>query len=142
MLLFCRQSFYFSSKTIQKADFEKMYNNYKSIEKNLWIYKSGKEFVVQPAYEFLTGNFFGQTVSFRSVIVENGEVLEFRGHFRSNIFFKIFAVLSLLIILFQVDFILENLLSWVAMLLIIFGIEIYLQFIKKSLIKKINNLFL
>ncbi len=124
MLLFNRQSFYFSSNTIQKVDFEKTYKNYKSIEKNLWIYKSGKEYVVQPAYEFLIGNFIGQTVSFRGVILENSDMIEFRGHFRSYLFFKIFTVFSLLVILFQVDFIAENLLLWVAILVIVFGIEV------------------
>lgn len=84
----------------------------------------------------------GQKVSFRGVIVENTDMLEFRGHFRLNLFFKIFAVFSLLVILFQVDFIAENLLLWVAILVIVFWIEIYFQYVKKSLIKKINNLFL
>jgi hypothetical protein len=72
------------------------------------------------------------SVIFQGSIIENNGGLELRGYFYSHTFFKIFAVFSLLVILFQVDFIAENLLVWIAMFVMVCGIEGYLQYIKKA----------
>jgi positive regulator of sigma E activity len=82
------------------------------------------------------------SVVFQGSIVENNGALELRGHFRSNLFFKIFAIFSLLVILFQADFIAENLLTLVALLGMVFGFEAYLQYLKKGLTQKINDIFI
>jgi hypothetical protein len=142
MLLFTKQAFYLQSNQLTLEKFKQEFGSFKSEEQNLWIYKKGNEYVFQLYYEFLVGSFFGMSVIFQGSIVENNRTLELRGHFYSHTFIKIFAVLSLLVILFQVDYIAENLLVWIAMFVMVCGIEGYLQYIKKSLLKKINDLFL
>jgi len=142
MLLFTKQAFYFQSNKLTLEKFKQEFGSIKSVERNLWIYKKGNEYVFQPAYEFLVGSFFGSSVFFQGSIVENNGTLELRGHFYSHTFFKIFVVLLLLVILFQVDFIAENLLTLVALLGIVFGFEAYLQYLKKGLIQKINDIFI
>jgi hypothetical protein len=142
MLLFTKQAFYFQSKKLTFEKFKQEFGSFKSVEQNLWIYKKGNEYVFQPAYEFLFGSFYGSSVFFQGSIVENNGILELRGHFYSHIFFKIFTVLSLLVIFFQVDFIAENLLTLVALFGMVLVIEAYLQYLKKGLIQKINDIFI
>jgi hypothetical protein len=142
MLLFTKQAFYFQSNKLTLEKFKQEFESLKSEEQNLWIYKKGNEYVFQLYYEFLVGSFFGMSVIFQGSIVENNGTLELRGHFYSHTFFKIFTVLSLLVIFFQVDFIAENLLTLVALLGIVFGFEAYLQYLKKGLIQKINQIFI
>jgi hypothetical protein len=142
MLLLTKQAFNFHSNKLTLEKFKQEFGSLKSIEQNLWIYKKGNEYVFQQAYEFLVGSFYGSSVFFQGSIVENNGTLELRGHFYSHTFFKIFVVLSLLVILFQVDFIAENLLTLVALLGIVFGFEAYLQYLKKGLIQKITQIFI
>jgi hypothetical protein len=142
MLLLSKQAFYFQSNKLILEKFKQEFGSLKSVERNLWIYKKGKEYVFLPYYEFLVGSFLGMSVVFQGSIVENNGALELRGHFRSNLFFKIFAIFSLLVILFQADFIAENLLTLVALLGMVLVIEAYLQYLKKGLIQKINDIFI
>jgi hypothetical protein len=134
--------FYFQSKKLTFEKFKQEFGSFKSVEQNLWVYKKGNEYVFQPYYELLIERFYGSSVFFQGSIVENNGTLELRGHFYSHTFFKIFTVLSLLVIFFQVDFIAENLLTLVALLGIVFGFEAYLQYLKKGLIQKINQIFI
>jgi hypothetical protein len=142
MLLLTKQAFYFQSNKLTLEKFKQEFGSFKSVEQNLWIYKKGNEYVFHQYYELLIERFYGSSVFFQGSVVENNGTLELRGHFYSHTFFKIFVVLSLLVILFQVDFIAENLLVWIAIFVMVCGIEGYLQYIKKSLLKKINDLFL
>ena len=142
MLLYSKQAFCFQSNKLTLEKFKQEFGSLKSIEQNLWIYKKGNEYVFQPAYEILVGSFYGSSVFFQGSIVENNGTLELRGHFYSHTFFKIFVVLLLLVILFQVDFIAENLLTLVALLGMVLVIEAYLQYLKKGLIQKINDIFI
>jgi hypothetical protein len=142
MLLFTKQAFYFQSKKLTLEKFKQEFGSIKSVERNLWIYKKGNEYVFQPYYELLIERFYGSSVFFQGSVVENNGTLELRGHFYSHTFFKIFVVLSLLVIFFQVDFIAENLLNLVALLGMVLVIEAYLQYLKKGLIQKINDIFI